>query len=183
VGENNYIIGDEFRREWERLRNKVDSLRGDGVTNNPRSISIKSTGGSVAPTVSKNSAAILVLKVTGNASGAGEYNARSVTGACTADPSANLTAPPTGMTVATADDLLFLNLPEAGTTMHAIPSGTFAAGIVVGATSETTPRRIVWGFTGPTIPTPTALYQALVVSAFSSTTNYTLLWDWIRAHA
>jgi hypothetical protein len=129
--------------------------------------------------------AIVLFKITGNATGNEQYNARSVGGPSTQDAATNLVAPPTGMTVATSDDLLVLNIPSSGGAGHSISSGTFGAGKIIGLTSETPARRIVWAFGGGggSLPTPTALGQGVFVTEFIDGTHYTWAADWDRGHA
>jgi hypothetical protein len=127
---------------------------------------------------------ILLYQFSSNAAAFEEYNGKSITGASTQDASTNLVAPPAGMTLSDTEDLLVLNIAGSGGSGHSIASGTFGAGVVVGVTTETPPRRIVWGFGGgsTSLPTPTALYQVLQVIAFVDATHYTLGWDFVRGH-
>ena len=100
---------------------------------------------------------IVVVKLTGSASGAGEYNGRILGGASSALPASALVMP-AGMTIPAADNALVLNTEEDGISGHRLKANTFAVGCVVGTTSETPARWIVmvrggYGETG----SPTAL--------------------------
>lgn len=85
-----------------------------------------------------------IVKITSNAAGNGKYNARILTGLSTATATTNLSMP-AGMTVPGADNALFLNLPESGGSGHNLTTNSFAMGLIVGTTTETTPRKIVMG--------------------------------------
>lgn len=87
---------------------------------------------------------IAIVKITSNAAGNGKYNARILTGLSTATATTNLSMP-AGMTVPGADNALFLNLPESGGSGHNLTTNSFAMGLIVGTTTETTPRKIVMG--------------------------------------
>ncbi len=84
----------------------------------------------------------VVVKVTGSATGNGEYNGRVLSGLSNASASLNL-AMPAGMAIAGSDNALVLNVEEDGQTGHRLQSGSYATGAVVGTTSESTPRTIV----------------------------------------
>jgi hypothetical protein len=86
--------------------------------------------------------ALVVVKLTGAASGAGEYNGRILSGVSNASPASGL-AMPSGMTLPGSDNALVLNTEEDGITGHRLKANTFATGCVVGATTESTPRWIV----------------------------------------
>lgn len=87
-------------------------------------------------------AAAVVVKVTGSASGSGQYNGRILSGSSNEPASANL-GMPAGMTIPGGDNALVLNVEEDGQSGHRLQSGTYATGAVVGTTSESTPRAIV----------------------------------------
>jgi len=87
-------------------------------------------------------APIVVVKLTGTAAGAGEYNGRVLGGASTASPAGAL-AMPAGMTLPATDNALVLNTEEDGVSGYRLQINTFAIGCVVGMTSEAQPRWIV----------------------------------------
>ena len=80
--------------------------------------------------------ATVVVKLTGAATGAGEYNGRILGGQGSASPAVALTMP-AGMTVAASDNALVLNTEEDSISGHRLKANTFALGCVVGMTSET----------------------------------------------
>lgn len=79
-------------------------------------------------------------KITSAASGGGKYIARTVTGQSTATSSGNLSMPE-GLTVAGADNILLLNAAEDGLSSHALVTGLFGSGEIVG--NDTTGKMIV----------------------------------------
>ncbi|MDB5353594.1 MAG: hypothetical protein JWN24_47 [Phycisphaerales bacterium] len=87
--------------------------------------------------------AAVVVKITGPAGGAGEYNGRVLGGAASAAPGAAL-GMPAGMTSPGGDNALVLNVEEDGITGHRLKSGSYAVGVVRGSTAETPPRSIVF---------------------------------------
>jgi hypothetical protein len=87
-------------------------------------------------------APIAVLKITGAAAGAGEYNGRILGGASSASPAGALVMP-AGMSVPATDNALVLNTEEDSLSGHRLQINSFAIGSVVGMTAETQPRWIV----------------------------------------
>jgi hypothetical protein len=84
----------------------------------------------------------VVVKVIAAESGGGIYSGRILTGDSTADGGDELTMPE-GMTVPDADNALVLNLDENGESRHGLVLNSYAVGLVVGSTTEGTPRTIV----------------------------------------
>jgi hypothetical protein len=82
------------------------------------------------------------VKITGNASGGGQYTGRILTGTSTADGAGNL-ALPEGQLVPAADDALILNADEDGQGTHWLLAGTFSVGALVGYTDDATPLAII----------------------------------------
>lgn len=95
-----------------------------------------------ATSAGTNAVSVVVVKVTSNETGGGIYSGRILTDNSTADGSDELTMPE-GMTVPDADDALVLNLDEDGEGRHSLLLNSYAVGLVVGSTSEATPRTIV----------------------------------------
>ncbi len=85
---------------------------------------------------------VVVVKLTGAAAGAGEYNGRILGGTSSASPATALSMP-AGMTTPAADNALVLNVEEDAVSGHRLKTNTFALGCVVGMTTEATPRWIV----------------------------------------
>lgn len=83
------------------------------------------------------------VKITGNDTGDAQYNGRILGGTTTAAPGSAFTSP-AGMTVPGSDDALICNLDESGLTGHRLKTNTFLIGEVVGQTTETPPRSIVF---------------------------------------
>jgi hypothetical protein len=84
----------------------------------------------------------VVVKLSGTAAGAGEYDGRILGGASSASPAGALTMP-AGMTVPATDNALVLNTEEDGISGHRLQINSFAIGCVVGMTAEPQPRCIV----------------------------------------
>lgn len=114
----------------------------------------------------------VAFKVTGNASGGGQYNLRILTGDSTADGSGNL-ALPEGMTVPGADNALGLNPLEDASAGHALASGQYGVGRAVGFTGAG--RTIV--LMDQMIPVSSTAYKVLTVNS-----SAVIVWDWVRAH-
>lgn len=73
----------------------------------------------------------VIAKVTGNASGGGQYTGEIATGTSNADGSGNLTTPE-GLTFPGIANALILNLREDGTNFHSIGSGQCFTGTIRG---------------------------------------------------
>jgi hypothetical protein len=84
----------------------------------------------------------VVVKITGNASGAGEYSGRILGGVSTAMASAPLVMP-AGMTVPATNNALVLNSEEDSLSGFRLAIGSYATGIVVGKTADSPPWQIV----------------------------------------
>jgi hypothetical protein len=85
-----YVIGDTFAQEWNRIRDKIDGVAGDGVANSPTSVSHGQAG---PPTPSKGGQVIYIAKITGTPDGSstsGRYKASIIYGVNNNDPG-NLT--------------------------------------------------------------------------------------------
>jgi hypothetical protein len=117
----------------------------------------------------------VVVQITGNASGNGEYNGRILSGSSNASPSSALSMP-AGLSIPGSDDALVLNLEEDGASGHRIASGTYAVGVVRGITNESPPRKIVFirGGVGRT-DSPTALGGTSEGSESADSSNWTRL--------
>ena len=87
-------------------------------------------------------AGAVAVQITGSAGGSGQYNGRILSGAARTSPTASL-GMPAGMTIPGSDNALVLNVEEDGQTGHRLRTATYAAGLVVGKTDESTPRPIV----------------------------------------
>lgn len=74
-------------------------------------------------------------KLTGTVTGGGKYLARSVFGQSAATSSGTL-AMPEGMTVASSDNILLLNATEDGSSGHALSTGIFGTGEIVGTATD-----------------------------------------------
>ncbi len=122
------------------------------------------------------------VKGTSNATGGGKYNGRILLGSSTAIATTNL-AMPEGLTVPAADDTLILNPAEDGLSTHALTTPFFASGIMIGSTAAGLKIVVLAGGGGSSgVPVPTAKFQVLQCSNFISSSNYTLLFDFVRAH-
>lgn len=125
---------------------------------------------------------LAILKVTSAVSGKGAwYNGRLLIGTFTGDALTNLTMPE-GMTVPGADDSLIFNVGENGLTTHVIANNSYILGFYV--YTDTNSKKIFAGIgPGNSLPIPSARYQVLQCSAYTSSTNYTLAFDYVRAHS
>jgi hypothetical protein len=77
-------------------------------------------------------------QITGNAAGGGKYQAKSIGGGSSAVATGNLAASDLG-TLASAVDVLFLNLEEVGDSTHVLTedsSTPYATGKIIGRTAE-----------------------------------------------
>lgn len=118
-----YVFSDHDKSEWNRIRRKVDSIRGPGVVNSPDSITISSAGGSVNQSGEWEFKWVLV-KVVSAAAGGGKYNGRILEHATADIPDAgNLSVSELG-TVPSLDNCLVLNPPEIGKSTHDLTTGT-----------------------------------------------------------
>ncbi len=86
-------------------------------------------------------ASAVVVSITGNAGGDGEYDGQILGGASSADAGSGL-AMPAGLTP--GDNALIVNVEETGLIGHRIAAGSYAVGVVRGSTTETPPRAIVF---------------------------------------
>lgn len=111
----------------------------------------------------------VLIKITGNASGGGQYNGRILSGTSTADGSGNL-AMPEGLTVPAADNAIVLNEDEDGQATHWLKTDTFAVGETRGTYSDKTIVVIPRGV--PRIASP----QTVGSSSEGSTTADTATW-------
>ncbi|HEX4125663.1 MAG TPA: hypothetical protein VHY37_13120 [Tepidisphaeraceae bacterium] len=84
----------------------------------------------------------VVVKITGNSGGAGEYSGRILSGVSTATASSPLVMP-AGLTVPAADDALVLNSEEDSLSGYRLAVASYATGVIVGQTSDSPPRQIV----------------------------------------
>lgn len=116
----------------------------------------------------------VTVKITGAAAGNGKYNGRSLSGTSTAVATGTL-AMPEGMTVAAADDVLFLHLGENGGSGHdlAVDGTEFVVGVVVGQTADG--KLIVQGRAGSggggSVPAGTHFAVTLATSSGSAGTD------------
>jgi hypothetical protein len=115
----------------------------------------------------------VVVKITGAASGAGEYNGRILGGTSSASPASALMMP-AGMSVPSSDNALVLNTEEDSIVGNRLAVNSFAIGCVVGLTTEATPRTIVMvrGGVG-TMVSPTALGDGTGGSISADSTSWT----------
>jgi hypothetical protein len=129
---------------------------------------------------------LVVVKLTGMATGAGEYNGRILGGTSNASPASALTMP-AGMTVPTSDNALVLNTEEDGLAGYRLQINTFVVGCIVGATTESTPRWIVMvrgGYGATASPTTLGTGTGGVITAdytsWSKASNGTPLNLWVQ---
>jgi hypothetical protein len=136
---NQYYLTDADLAEIQRMKRKLDGVSGPGVDNRPDSLTI---GGRNAArrTIGEESAATVVLvKITGSATGGGKYNGRILTArGTTADvaTTGDLAESEIG-TPAAADDALVLNTREVGKTTHDLSSSTYLPLIFIGQVVQT----------------------------------------------
>jgi len=127
-----------------------------------------------------------VVKLTGAAGGAGEYNGRILGGASSATPAGALLMP-AGMTNPSTDNALVLNTEEDSITGHRLATNSFVVGCAVGITTETPPRTIVMvrgGFGATASPTSLGDGTGGVLSAdsgnWTKSTSGTPLNLWVQ---
>lgn len=143
------IIGlDRFSAdELRRLRKKVDTLSGDGVTNHPEYITISNPQRRPPPRAPATVSPVALVKVTGNAAGGGKYD-----GVIWGFPSVTTISPDTTLTTAElgqeGDEVLILNAAEDGEVTHDLTEGTPKVSVFLGyrhpwlITDEETPRPV-----------------------------------------
>lgn len=122
--------GDPIRADdWNAL---LDTLTGLPDLLQPAAGNAIVDGQSVALRAFVPREALILLTITGNLAGGGQYTARSLRGHASSDGASNLSLPQ-GLQTAASDDLIFLNPPETGTSFHTLPTGTYRLGRIVGA--------------------------------------------------
>lgn len=84
-GQTEYKITPHFESEWNRIRHKVDTLHGDGVTNTPTSIAIGADSGTDKKRGAPTLALLKVISPIG--SGTHRYNAKLLYGRTNNNPS------------------------------------------------------------------------------------------------
>jgi hypothetical protein len=126
-----YRITDTFVREWNRIRAKVDGMRGEGVYNEPASIAIRSAqdGGRGLPPAASP---FRWVKVTGALGGGGKYTGRMITFGASAPNLTSTVAETDFGTIPTADDCYILNAAEVGKLTHDLTNGTPVTKMFIG---------------------------------------------------
>jgi hypothetical protein len=136
-----------------RLQRKVDGLSGDGVTNTPDMIRIKRTDRKQTATPpAEPGSPVVLLKITGNATGGGRYTARVwelPTGTITT-PTGNLAVADLG-TDPGADDAVAWSLPEITRSTHDLTNAANTAqkyflGLKIGTQSDGKDVYLIGGF-------------------------------------
>lgn len=143
---NQIAINSDFIAEFLRLKHKLDTLKGVGVTNTPTSISI---GGSAPATTGspRSGPEVIMGQLAANETGGGQYSAKSIGPDLNAgfSTSSNLTLAAFG-TLATWNDCLVWNPAEVGASTHTLSTGTGSPPVLLEftgfTTSETSPRKI-----------------------------------------
>ena len=135
-----FSLDDFSADELRRIRDKIDSVRGPGVTNAPRSITINPQTNAQANAPSQTK--VVVVKVNANASGGGKYTGVILTAPAAAVPlTGNLATTEIGTTPTDADDTLILNMDEVSQSTHDLTAGTpkvtlFIGLLIPGAASD-----------------------------------------------
>lgn len=89
------------------------------------------------------------LKITGTETGSGFYKGRTLIGTPTNIVVTNtVSLPLTGTTLANADDALILFFLESGIVGHQLPIPSFGAGLLLGVTNDSPPRKVFLWLSG-----------------------------------
>lgn len=109
-----YRVGDQFKNEWERIRDKVDGVRGPFVNNSPTAISHGDPQpfmpDLVSPVPNRIQPILLVSVIT---SQPGRYNAKTISGGANKNASGGLVLSDVG-TAASSNNCVAWNLREIG---------------------------------------------------------------------
>jgi hypothetical protein len=111
-----YVLTPEFVKEWNRIRKKVDSMRGAGVSNTPFAITIAASGG--GDSIMSSGLRLVLVRVSSAATGGGYYNGKLLRPPHSLpDGTANLLLTHIA-TVPANDDALIANLAEENQADH-----------------------------------------------------------------
>ena len=156
-----------------RIGAKLDGIRGPGVTNKPDSITINSPPASQSTPAPFPTSNIRPIVISGNETGGGFYKGFFLTGSASQSNAAStLSLPLSGMSTGTNSILIF-NPAENGSTTHLISASdttmAYGAGLIIGVTTEATPRPIAMLLEGP----KSGLFPVLTTQTSGSAGNTT----------
>lgn len=124
----------------------------------------------------------VLVKITGDATAGGIY-----TGLVLMLPASGID--PDGSDLTMPEDAVegqtcyVANLAEDGASTHNLDADTYHIGDIVHVHTDGLLIIAISPGGGDSLPTPTALYQVLSITAYTSSSVYTVAWDWVRAHS